>query len=420
MKRIFTIVATLLIIASVWAQSPEKMSYQAVIRDANNALVTNQALGMQISILQGSATGMSVYAETQTPMTNTNGLVSLEIGTGSVVSGNFSTIDWASNTYYIKTETDPSGAADYTITGTSQLMSVPYALHAKTAENVTGTIQYTETDPTFGASIANGINAVDIANWNNHTVDTNTQLDSVDIANLGYVAGAILTEEDGSMTNELQVVSINEGTIALSNNGGSFQLPDSSATNELQVISISNDTIFLVDGGFVKLPGSEGITSSNTPVNNNLLTFDGTNWVAKNIITGSKGIAIPVNNMMPYLTLNYCFCLKGIYPSRNSQNPFIAEIMTFAGTFAPKNWTFCDGQLLSINSFPAAYSLVGVIYGGNGITTFGVPDLRGRTGIHEGQGVSLSNRLLGSRGGSQTNTLTINNLPAHNHTIIIQ
>jgi hypothetical protein len=90
---------------------------------------------MQISILQGGATGTSVYVETQTPTTNANGLVSLEIGTGTLVSGDFTTIDWANDTYFIKTETDPTGGTTYTITGTSQLMSVPFALHAKTAEN---------------------------------------------------------------------------------------------------------------------------------------------------------------------------------------------------------------------------------------------------------------------------------------------
>lgn len=138
MKKLYTVIAGLMLTASVFAQAPEKMSYQAVIRDASNNLTTTQAVGMQISILQGGATGTAVYVETQTPTTNANGLVSLEIGTGTVVSGDFTTIDWANDTYFIKTETDPTGGITYTITGTSQLMSVPYALHAKTAESVTG------------------------------------------------------------------------------------------------------------------------------------------------------------------------------------------------------------------------------------------------------------------------------------------
>ena len=183
-----------MITASVSAQSPEKMSYQAVVRNTSDNLVTNQPVGMQISILQGSATGSAVYVETQTPTTNTNGLVTIEIGSGTVVTGDFAAIDWTNGPYFIKTETDPAGATNYTITGTSQLLSVPYALHAKTAENVTGTI--TETDPVFGSSLASGITAADTANWNNHTIDTDTQLDSTGVASLGYVAGAHTVDTD--------------------------------------------------------------------------------------------------------------------------------------------------------------------------------------------------------------------------------
>lgn len=138
MKKIITVCAVLLMTASVFAQAPEKMSYQAVVRDGSNALVSSTAVGMQISILQGSASGTAVYVETQTPTSNANGLVSLEIGAGTVVSGTFNTIDWANGPYFIKTETDPTGGTSYTITSTSQLLSVPYALHAKTAESVTG------------------------------------------------------------------------------------------------------------------------------------------------------------------------------------------------------------------------------------------------------------------------------------------
>ena len=117
---------------SVFAQSPEKISYQAVIRDATNTLVANQSVGMQISILQTTPTGTVVYTETHSVDANINGLVSLEIGTGST-SGTFSAIDWSAGPYFIKTETDPTGGSSYTITGTSQLMSVPFAMYAKTS-----------------------------------------------------------------------------------------------------------------------------------------------------------------------------------------------------------------------------------------------------------------------------------------------
>jgi len=131
MKKILITIASFLTFSFAMAQAPAKMSYQAVIRNNINALVTNQSVGMRISILQGSASSTAVYVETQTPSSNANGLVSLEIGGGTLVSGNFSTIDWANGPYFVKTETDPAGGSNYSITGTSQLLSVPYALYAE-------------------------------------------------------------------------------------------------------------------------------------------------------------------------------------------------------------------------------------------------------------------------------------------------
>lgn len=138
MKKLTILLAIVLTSTLSKAQAPDKMSYQAVIRNASNALVTNQSVGMQISILQGTVSGPAVYVEQQTPSTNINGLVSLEVGTGTVVSGTFNTIDWSAGPYFIKTETDPSGGTSYSMTGTNQLLSVPYALHANTASSALG------------------------------------------------------------------------------------------------------------------------------------------------------------------------------------------------------------------------------------------------------------------------------------------
>ncbi len=146
MKKIFKVLVFALFATSVFAQSPDKMSYQAVIRNSENRLVVNKQVGMQISILRGSANGSVVYTENHNPVTNANGLVSIVIGSGST-GDSFSAIDWSSNIYFIKTEIDPNGGNNYTITSVSQLLSVPYALHAKTADRVTGKI--TETDPKF-------------------------------------------------------------------------------------------------------------------------------------------------------------------------------------------------------------------------------------------------------------------------------
>ncbi len=137
MKKIIAICWAIIVSATVFAQAPDRMSFQAVIRNGSNALVVNQTVGMRMSILQGSSTGTSVFVETHTPTTNANGLASVEIGGGAIISGSFASIDWANGPYFLQTETDPSGGTSYSISGTSQLLSVPYARYAATAGNNT-------------------------------------------------------------------------------------------------------------------------------------------------------------------------------------------------------------------------------------------------------------------------------------------
>ena len=95
--------------------------------------------------------------------------------------------------------------------------------------------------------------------------------------------------------------------------------------------------------------------------------------------------------------------------------PFVGEIRMFAGNFAPRGWAFCDGQLMSIPSNDALFSLLGTIYGGDGRSTFGLPDLRGRLALHQGSGPGLSTRALGSRVGNERETLLASQIPSHTH-----
>lgn len=142
MRKIFVYSSILLLAANLSGQAPEKIGYQAVIRDTSGTLLADTKIYMEIQILQGSESGTVVYEETQKWKTNANGLVSLEIGAGTVISGTIGAVDWSDGPYFIRTVIYPTDELSYTITATSQIVSVPYALYADYAENITG--EYTE------------------------------------------------------------------------------------------------------------------------------------------------------------------------------------------------------------------------------------------------------------------------------------
>jgi hypothetical protein len=158
MKKIKFIVSSFLLlwINLIYAQVPEYFSYQAVVRDATGKLQENKPVGIRISILQGSENGTSVYRETHAAATNANGLVSLQIGNGDVDQGTFASIDWTGGLYFVKTEIDPQGGDNFSITSVSQLLSVPFALYAKTAGNSNA----------GSTNLPEGKNPGDILYWN--------------------------------------------------------------------------------------------------------------------------------------------------------------------------------------------------------------------------------------------------------------
>jgi len=110
-------------------------------------------------------------------------------------------------------------------------------------------------------------------------------------------------------------------------------------------------------------------------------------------------------------------CAMFTTPVAMADEPFVGEMRWFAGNFAPRGWALCDGQMLPIAQHTALFSLLGTIYGGDGRTTFALPDMRGRLPLHEGQGVGLTPRALGQRGGSESEALHLNQLPSHTHAV---
>ena len=175
------------------------------------------------------------------------------------------------------------------------------------------------------------------------------------------------------------------------------------ALNTPLALSASSDTLKLK-------PGS---------ASGNFLTWDGTNWVSKtttytaSVVGGSQ--PLPIRN--PYLGVNYIIALAGIFPSRSGSNPFLGEIELVSFNFAPTGWALCDGQLLSISQYSALFALVGTYYGGNGTTTFQLPNLQSRVPVDMGQGNGLSIVNIGDMGGAENATIGVNQMPAHTHVI---
>jgi len=134
MRKIITILlltATLFVCNNVLAQTPNGINYQAVLRNTNNQIITNQNVGLRLSVLQTSSTGTVAYSETFNTTTNDYGVVNLVLGQGTVLSGSFSNIDWGIASYFVKVDVDFTGGVNYQFMGTSQLQSVPYALYAE-------------------------------------------------------------------------------------------------------------------------------------------------------------------------------------------------------------------------------------------------------------------------------------------------
>jgi len=231
MKKITIIALLFCSFTLVFAQAPQKMSYQSVIRKTDGSLVVNTSVGIKISILQASANGTASYVETQTTTTNANGLATLAIGGGTSVSGTFAGINWASGTYFIKTETDPIGGTNYTISGTSQLLSVPYALYAGSSQNkgkttimMTGNVTNAQAAAQIAAEIGPYPENVYILN--------SSELSTLDLSAITSLVNVVITGNAN-----LTIINLNNIAVVY---GGQFSIESNPVLSSIGFQSLSS------------------------------------------------------------------------------------------------------------------------------------------------------------------------------------
>ena len=314
----------------IFAQTPQAFKYQAVIRDANGILAVNKIISLKISLLSGSVSGTTVYSETQSLSTNEYGVVSINVGQGTVLSGSLSNVNWSTSTYYIKTELDINGGSNYQFMGTTQIMSVPYALHADKANTSITDNDTSKTNELQALSLTtntltlskNG-GSVNLApyldNTDNQTLSISGNSLQISGGNSVNITGAV--DLDADPTNELQTLSINTNTISISNGnsivmpldndrdslnerqnlsitgkiisiskGNSITLKDNDSLNELQILTVTADSVKLSkSGGSYKIPTpTNAIVPQNNCINSTSITppsgysFSGNNFLTRN------------------------------------------------------------------------------------------------------------------------------------------
>ncbi len=291
MKKLYSLLSLVLITISLSAQSPQKMGYQAVIRNNSNVLVASSPVGMRISILQASETGTPVYVETQTPITNTNGLATIEIGAGNIVTGIFGAIDWSAGPYFIKTETDPAGGIAYSITGTSQLLSVPYALYAKIAAASVDAVNLTGDQSIAGTKTFTGT-----INASNKVISSvATPVSATDAATKAYVD--VMLQRINQLESQPGVVKDYDGNLYTTVKIGNqvWMAENLKTTKYNDGTSIANVT---VNATWAALNTGSYSDYSNTPANST--TYGRLyNWYAADNNTATKGASNGGKNVCP-------------------------------------------------------------------------------------------------------------------------
>ncbi len=328
---------------SIYAQVPMKFSYQAVARNSAGTPLSNSTIGIRVALLDGGPSGNAVYMETHTVISNPYGVFSLQVGGGNVELGTMATVAWGTGNIWLKIEMDPAGGNNYTSMGSTQLLSVPYAMYSGTALN-------------GGGSGGSG------DNWGTQTVITNMSLSGngtgsspLGLSQQNATNGQVL-KWNGTAWSPADDLTGGTGTYTAGSginiNGGIISnTGDLSNTNELQTLSLSGNVLSLSQGGgSITLPSSGGggatilndlndVTITGTPSLGQVLKYDGTKWVPGtdnttggnslwsqngnniyNLNSGSVGIGIPNPQALFHSERNSSTGLVGLFKNSNASN----------------------------------------------------------------------------------------------------
>ena len=356
------LLAHFLINTSIFAQAPQKMSYQAVIRNSNDSLLISTPVGMRISLVQGTPTGIVVFSETQTATTNANGLVSLQIGMGTALSGTFANIDWSAGPYYVKIETDLSGGTNYTIISSNEILSVPYALFsANGTPGPAGPIGLTGETGTTGQ---NGLNAL---------IKTTSEAAGANCANGGTKIETGLDANGNGVLDGGEVIISLTRFVCNGSNGSSLTTLASLHTIYVGTNYFSPEYLKVNVGDTVRFIWVSGIHSTTS-----VATSGNDSW---NVILSSSNQQYQevINNPGNHPFSDQVSGITGLITTLDNGLTPPGTITAFAGNTIPVGWKICDGSAISRTSYDGLFTAIGIKWGqGDGSSTFNLPDLRGR------------------------------------------